>query len=81
MLHPFLTGGVVKMHPLGLVLGVIAGASVGVIAGASVGGVAGAFLAVPIIATANAMINAAANYHSGVIAREPPVAGGKSSHE
>lgn len=73
MLHPFLTGGVVKMHPLGVVLGVIAGASVG--------GVAGAFLAVPIIATANAMINAAANYHSGVITREPPVAGGKSSHE
>jgi predicted PurR-regulated permease PerM len=71
VLHPFLTGGVVKVHPLGVVLGVIAGASVG--------GVAGAFLAVPVIATANAMIHAAANYHSGVIAREPPADGGKAT--
>lgn len=68
VLHPFLTGGVVKVHPLGVVLGVIAGASVG--------GVAGAFLAVPIIATANAMISAAANHHSEAIARDPPAGNG-----
>lgn len=71
VLHPFLTGGVVKVHPLGVVLGVIAGASVG--------GVAGAFLAVPAIATANAMINAAANYHSGMIVGNPRVNDGKAT--
>ncbi len=65
VLHPFLTGGVVKVHPLGVV--------VGVIAGASVGGVAGAFLAVPVIATANAMINAAADYSSGAGAHHASV--------
>ena len=70
VLHPFLTGGVVKVHPLGVVLGVIAGASVG--------GVAGAFLAVPIIATANAMINAAANDHSGTVVRDPAVSDGEA---
>ena len=71
VLHPFLTGGVVKVHPLGVVLGVIAGASVG--------GVAGAFLAVPIIATANAMINAAAHYHAGAVARDPPADDSKTT--
>ncbi|WIG55491.1 MAG: hypothetical protein OJF61_001277 [Rhodanobacteraceae bacterium] len=71
VLHPFLTGGVVKVHPLGVV--------VGVIAGAAVGGVAGAFLAVPIIATANAMINAAADYSSGENSREAPVADNKAT--
>jgi len=70
VLHPFLTGGVVKVHPLGVVLGVIAGASVG--------GVAGAFLAVPIIATANAMINAAANDHSGTVDHDPAVSDGEA---
>lgn len=64
VLHPFLTGGVVKVHPLGVVIGVIAGAAVG--------GVAGAFLAVPIIATANAMLNAAADYSSGEGVRAAP---------
>lgn len=68
VLHPFLTGGVVKVHPLGVVLGVLAGASVG--------GVAGAFLAVPVIATANAMIHAAANYHSDNV---PPPARGEEA--
>lgn len=63
VLHPFLTGGVVKVHPLGVVLGVIAGASVG--------GIAGAFLAVPVIATANAMINAATRYRADATARDP----------
>ena len=29
VLHPFLTGGVVKVHPLGVVLGVLAGAAIG----------------------------------------------------
>jgi predicted PurR-regulated permease PerM len=64
VLHPFLTGGVVKVHPLGVVLGVIAGASVG--------GIAGAFLAVPVIATANAMINAATRYRADATVRDPP---------
>jgi predicted PurR-regulated permease PerM len=63
VLHPFLTGGVVKVHPLGVVLGVIAGASVG--------GIAGAFLAVPVIATANAMINAATRYRADATVRDP----------
>ncbi|GAA4666442.1 AI-2E family transporter [Frondihabitans cladoniiphilus] len=53
VLHPLLTGSAVKVHPLGIVLGVIAGSSVA--------GVAGAFFAVPFIATVNSMIVAA--YH------------------
>lgn len=60
VLHPLITGGAVKVHPLGIVLGVTAGAAIG--------GVAGAFFAVPLIATANAMINAAARYDSGTVA-------------
>jgi len=51
----------------------------GVIAGASVGGVAGAFLAVPIIATANAMINAATNYHPETTVPDPPTGDGKAT--
>ncbi|HKT55521.1 MAG TPA: AI-2E family transporter [Microbacterium sp.] len=51
VLHPLLTGSAVKVHPLGVVLGVATGAAVG--------GIAGAFFAVPFIATANAMIVAA----------------------
>ncbi|HEX7382171.1 MAG TPA: AI-2E family transporter [Nevskiaceae bacterium] len=54
VLHPMLTGSVVKVHPLGVILGVTAGASVA--------GIAGAFFAVPVIATANSMIVAAAQY-------------------
>jgi putative heme transporter len=53
VLHPLLTGSAVKVHPLGVVLGVTAGTAVA--------GVAGAFFAVPFIATVNAMIVAA--YH------------------
>lgn len=53
VLHPLLTGSAVKVHPLGIVLGVIAGSTLA--------GVAGAFFAVPFIATVNAMIVAA--YH------------------
>ncbi|WP_066515170.1 AI-2E family transporter [Curtobacterium ammoniigenes] len=53
VLHPFLTGSAVKVHPLGIVLGVTAGSSIA--------GIAGAFFAVPFIATANAMIVAAAH--------------------
>jgi len=64
VLHPLITGGAVKVHPLGIVLGVTAGAAIG--------GIAGAFFAVPFIATANAMINAAANYHRGVPVRGSP---------
>ncbi|BDZ47850.1 hypothetical protein GCM10025867_00910 [Frondihabitans sucicola] len=53
VLHPLLTGSAVKVHPLGVVLGVTAGSTIA--------GVAGAFFAVPFIATVNAMIVAA--YH------------------
>lgn len=60
VLHPLITGGAVKVHPLGIVLGVMAGAAIG--------GIAGAFFAVPFIATANAMIRAAASYASDTIA-------------
>ena len=63
VLHPLITGGAVKVHPLGIVLGVMAGAAIG--------GIAGAFFAVPVIATANSMIHAAANYASGATAGEP----------
>ena len=52
VLHPFLTGSAVKVHPLGVVLGVTAGTTVA--------GVVGAFFAVPFIATVNAMVTAAA---------------------
>jgi predicted PurR-regulated permease PerM len=52
VLHPFLTGSAVKVHPLGIVLGVTAGTSIA--------GVVGAFFAVPFIATVNSMIVAAA---------------------
>lgn len=51
VLHPLLTGSAVKVHPLGIVLGVTAGTALA--------GIAGAFLAVPLIATTNAMIVAA----------------------
>ncbi|MGH8152426.1 MAG: AI-2E family transporter [Rhodanobacteraceae bacterium] len=53
VMHPLLTGGAVKVHPLAVVLGVFTGAIVA--------GIAGAFFAVPVIATANSMINAAAH--------------------
>jgi predicted PurR-regulated permease PerM len=53
VLHPLLTGSAVKVHPLGVVLGVTAGTALA--------GVAGAFFAVPFIATVNAMVVAA--YH------------------
>ncbi len=52
VLHPFLTGTAVKVHPLGVVLGVTAGTTIA--------GVVGAFFAVPFIATVNAMVTAAA---------------------
>ncbi|OIH98134.1 AI-2E family transporter [Curtobacterium sp. MCBA15_001] len=52
VLHPFLTGSAVKVHPLGVVLGVTAGTTIA--------GVVGAFFAVPFIATVNAMVTAAA---------------------
>lgn len=63
VLHPLITGGAVKVHPLGIVLGVMAGAAIG--------GIAGAFFAVPVIATANSMIHAAADYASSTTAGEP----------
>ncbi|HET7266699.1 MAG TPA: AI-2E family transporter [Oleiagrimonas sp.] len=54
VLHPLITGSAVRVHPLGVVLGVITGAAVA--------GIAGAFFAVPLMATANAMIHAAADF-------------------
>ncbi|PWH06463.1 AI-2E family transporter [Brachybacterium endophyticum] len=51
VLHPLLTGSAVKVHPLGVVLGVVTGAAVA--------GVIGAFFAVPFIATVNSMVVAA----------------------
>lgn len=56
VLHPFLTGSAVKVHPLGVVLGVTAGTTIA--------GVVGAFFAVPFIATVNSMVTAAAAYRS-----------------
>lgn len=53
VVQPVLAGNAFQVHPLVVVLGVLAGISVG--------GIAGAFFAVPVIATANAMIMAAAN--------------------
>lgn len=63
VLHPLLTGSVVKVHPLGVILGVTAGAAVA--------GIVGAFFAVPLIATANSMIGAAARCEPDAGAREP----------
>ncbi|QKS12198.1 AI-2E family transporter [Curtobacterium sp. Csp1] len=57
VLHPFLTGSAVKVHPLGVVLGVTAGTTIA--------GVVGAFFAVPFIATVNAMVHAAADWRPG----------------
>ncbi|MBT2501466.1 AI-2E family transporter [Curtobacterium sp. ISL-83] len=57
VLHPFLTGSAVKVHPLGVVLGVTAGTTIA--------GVVGAFFAVPFIATVNAMVTAAAAWRPG----------------
>lgn len=54
VLHPLLTGSAVKVHPLGVVLGVTAGTTIA--------GIAGAFFAVPFIATVNAMVVAAYNH-------------------
>lgn len=57
VLHPWLTGPTVKIHPLAVVLGVTAGAAVA--------GVAGAFFSVPVIASLNSMIRAAKHYTVG----------------
>lgn len=51
VLHPFLTGSVVAVHPLAVLLAVIAGTTLG--------GIAGGFFAVPLVSTANSMIRAA----------------------
>jgi len=52
--HPLLTGTAVRVHPLGIVLGVTAGTAIA--------GIVGALFAVPLIATTNAMIHAAINH-------------------
>lgn len=51
VLHPFLTGSIVAVHPLGVL--------VAVIAGTTVAGIPGGFFAVPIVSVANSMIRAA----------------------
>lgn len=51
VVQPLLAGNAFNVHPLVVVLGVLAGISLG--------GIAGAFFAVPLIATANAMVLAA----------------------
>lgn len=62
VLHPLLTGSAVKVHPLGIVLGVTAGTALA--------GIAGAFLAVPLIATTNAMIVAARRHEPAATAAD-----------
>jgi predicted PurR-regulated permease PerM len=57
LLHPMLTGTAVKVHPLGVVLGVVTGTAIA--------GIAGAFFAVPFIATVNSMIVAARRWEPG----------------
>lgn len=69
VLHPFLTGQAVKVHPLGVVLGVTAGTTIA--------GVVGAFFAVPFIATVNAMVTAAAAWRPG---DDDPVGSGRTDH-
>lgn len=77
VLHPFLTGQAVKVHPLGVVLGVTAGTTIA--------GVVGAFFAVPFIATVNAMVTAAAAWrpeddaHAGAPVGSP-VGSGRADH-
>ncbi len=66
VLHPFLTGSAVKVHPLGVVLGVTAGTTIA--------GVVGAFFAVPFIATVNAMVHAAAEWRPGQLDDATPAA-------
>lgn len=72
LLHPLLTGSAVKVHPLGVVLGVTAGTALA--------GVVGAFFAVPFIATANSMITAAAR-QAGPQPDAPPPAGAGDTDE
>ncbi|NQX28266.1 AI-2E family transporter [Microbacteriaceae bacterium VKM Ac-2854] len=55
VLQPLILGSAVEVHPLAVVLGVAAGLEIA--------GIAGALFAVPLIATANAMITAAARHH------------------
>jgi predicted PurR-regulated permease PerM len=66
VLHPFLTGSAVRVHPLGVVLGVTAGTTIA--------GVVGAFFAVPFIATVNAMVHAAADWRPGADPSDTPAA-------
>ncbi|MFJ3035522.1 AI-2E family transporter [Curtobacterium pusillum] len=72
VLHPFLTGSAVKVHPLGVVLGVTAGTTIA--------GVVGAFFAVPFIATVNSMVTAAAAWRPEDPAPSVPAAGPTADH-
>lgn len=73
VLHPFLTGSAVRVHPLGVVLGVTAGTTIA--------GVVGAFFAVPFIATVNAMVHAAADWRPGEDPSDTPSAAGSADRE
>jgi putative heme transporter len=72
VLHPFLTGSAVKVHPLGVVLGVTAGTTIA--------GVVGAFFAVPFIATVNSMVTAAAAWRPEDSAPSALPAGPNTDH-
>ncbi|UVY84667.1 AI-2E family transporter [Brachybacterium sp. NBEC-018] len=63
LLHPLLTGSAVKVHPLGVVLGVVTGTAAA--------GVVGAFFAVPFIATVNSMVMAARRWAPQTATVEP----------
>ena len=73
MLQPLLVGNAVKVHPLAVVLAVAAGSFLA--------GIAGALFAVPVVATANAMISYMArgdwrtNPHPSVADVVPPTRG------
>lgn len=61
ILQPLLAGNAFRIHPLVVVLAVVAGISIG--------GVAGAFFAVPLVATASAMVTAAKRGHAFELAQ------------
>ena len=70
VLHPFLTGSIVAIHPLGILLAVIAGTTIG--------GIPGGFFAVPIASVANSMIRAA-RHGTPHVEQALPVPGGPAS--
>lgn len=69
VLHPWLTGSRVNIHPLAVILGVTGGAALA--------GIAGAFFAVPVIATLNSMFQAAKHHFDDPIDVTPQSPVGK----